>query len=128
MPFAALGENNLENTPTIIVMTSMNGEQLLESCEKPWNNVASYNTCHAYIAGVIDTIYAIQAINNKKEFIDCYYKFYTGVSPNQQSRVIIKFLEDNPKLLNMVASSLIMTAFWSAFPIPKACEKISTQY
>lgn len=62
--------------------------------------------CHGLIEGTIKTINLMDKVHEKQPSI-C---IPTNVSPLQLAKIVVKFVEDNPKLLHQSETGLIATA------------------
>ena len=69
--------------------------------------------CIGYISGVLDGIQLVFGVRPE-------FKFFcppeSGISSDQQVRIVTKWLEDNPKELHKSARMSVLMAFAKAFP------------
>jgi len=94
-------------------LAEYDGTDLLDYCSEYSNYKGDmeFGLCLGFVSGVRDTAQAIA----KRIF--CLPE---GVQPQQEVRVVIKYLEDNPAKLHESAAVLVMGALSGAFPCPEA--------
>lgn len=68
--------------------------------------------CHGLIEGTVSTVHFMDALHEAKPTI-C---IPGGVKTLQVMKVVVKFLEANPKFLNLNESGLVLMATKDAFP------------
>ena len=93
-----------------------NGTDLYEQCTTKESEEVYYQqnaSCLAYIAGVADTMSCKQAVFGYTWSPD------GNVTKGQLAKVVLKWLDDNPKYLSYNAASLVASALDEAFPCPK---------
>src|SRR5690606_6220435 len=100
-----------------------NGESLLKDCEA----AIKYESRTQDLTGTeMQTgicIGFIQAILNTQIKAHAFLPYYwqacfpsSGISTMQAIRITVKYLQDNPQLLDITASSLVMASMSSAYP------------
>ena len=108
------------------IPTFMHADDLLSIC-KPniYTNKFSSN-CTYYFDGVLDayTEQLSSTIFHTQAEVDCYNKTYPSVSNDQVIRISYKYIEQNPKILNINAASLIFFLMRKNFPVPRECLKL----
>ena len=106
------------------VAAQNDGNQLLTSCKtflkaidgaaSPNDNQFHAGQCIGKVSGVRATMAMYtQSSAVRNDLQACFPK---GVNDGQGVRVVVKFLEDNPRVLNEDGNSLIMVALLAAFP------------
>ena len=88
----------------------MDGKALLGDCES--QSPASFAICLGYLEAAVDTH------NTWVGWKDLHAKICVpkGVKPEELRLVVVKYLNDNPKLLHVSGSSLVLNALMGAFP------------
>ncbi len=88
-------------------LLATNGNELLEYCQTALTeapgDASSIGYCFGYVGGASDAL----------PWDFCPPE---GVDGEQRIRVVVKYLEDNPKVLHHNAADLIHMAFLEAFP------------
>lgn len=92
---------------------AITGNDLLADCEKGEdqslpNRHHYYAYCSGYITGVVD---GLSYLDFQKRF--CLSK---GVTHGQATKVVIKYLKENPQRLHEGYASIILSALKEAFP------------
>ncbi|WP_342243228.1 Rap1a/Tai family immunity protein [Pseudomonas sp. OTU5201] len=96
------------------------GNTLVRNCEsaiqmaggKAGGDLIGAGRCQGLVEGTLDTVYMMDTVHNAKRAI-CLPE---GVTKLQLIKITVKYINDNPKLLNQNESSLIMLAALDAFP------------
>ena len=101
------------------VKVFLNAESLDNKC-KSTALTSDQNFCRAYISGVIDTLTANSELKKIAD-IKCYENEYPNISLNQLQKITVKYIDENPKILNVTASTIVIVAYLSNFPIPHEC-------
>lgn len=102
---------------TLMVMSPVqagyfyDGNQLLELCESREGSPDAA-ACSGYIAGVFDMIDGYQGTLDVKSYI-CVP---VSVKVSQLKRIVVKFLNANPKQLHLSARGEVWDALHEAFP------------
>lgn len=90
----------------------MSGNELLQSCEET-NEAIKYQQlarCMGYIMGVADTMSADNSVNGFRA------KFTVGITVQQITDVVLKFLREHPEDRHYSANGLVAQALSEAFP------------
>ncbi|MDX3743730.1 Rap1a/Tai family immunity protein [Pseudomonas sp.] len=93
------------------------GNELLGDCKEFLKEGSNFNAfqagkCVGLIRGVTETVYFYRGeVKKGDRFCEA-----SGVTNGQRVRIVVKFLEDNPKLLNEYDVALIWKAFYDAYP------------
>lgn len=113
--------------PRIHASGLVDGNQLLKQCQVVINREAGQAVsadekddsllCLAYIEGVLDTQGATNDLH--PELKSFRYCIPDDVPIVQSVRIIVKFLKEHPKNLNVRASLLVLGAMVDAFPCRK---------
>ena len=105
----------------------VSGNDLIDNCENIEGNdfESAFNMghCYGYILGVYDTIEIEidqKLLPSGKHSISGYYCLTTRLPYKQIVRVVVKYLQDNPKDLHTSAAILIDLALREAFG-PNPC-------
>ncbi len=103
------------------------GDGLLTICKEnldktDYTHIFEAGICLGYIRAVSD-VYEKIIVQNSNINSLCYFMRYQYRTNDQIIRVIVKYLEDNPQLLDNDSIDLIQSAIKKAFPVPKQCEK-----
>lgn len=95
----------------------ISGNDYLQACEALSHdrNYSAQNVqCGTYTQGVVEGLTAYQTQSGGKLFI---------ATPNgnlvQVEKIIVKYMNDHPKDLNLATSQLILWALMDAYPTPK---------
>lgn len=105
----------------------MDGMRLLDACES--SDTQLRVSCAFYIAGVVDftnNSLLVSYSEEKKVGLFSYKEVFkrkrycigTSYSTKQMRLIILKFLQENPKILNVNASGLVDLALRENFPCP----------
>jgi hypothetical protein len=78
--------------------------------------VSSQAVCFGYVSGMIDSYKILSAVNPSIRFI-CLPR--QGISTDQATRIIVKWLQEHPERLHETPRILVFDALRSAFPCPK---------
>lgn len=95
------------------------GNELLDACKEfiAGANDRNFNAfkggkCVSYVRGVSDTVFFYRSVLKKDE----RFCEPAGVTNGQRVRIVVKYLEDNPKMLNRSDMVLIWNALMDAYP------------
>ncbi|SDW30438.1 hypothetical protein SAMN05444064_10219 [Pseudomonas syringae] len=97
------------------------GNQLITACQAVVKymdgnkNTDSYD--FGYCIGIVEATEGSLMILNDvlpKQFKTCYPT--TGTTNGQKARIVVKFLQENPAMLNQPATYLAMYAYKAAYP------------
>jgi hypothetical protein len=110
----------LANGAASAAQAKYDGNELLGQCQQyikaadKEKNYDQYDTalCSGYIQGVVSTTYFFDE-SLKKEDKFC---IPDNVTNGQLVRIVVKYLKDNPKLLNEPRVSLVWIALMDAYP------------
>jgi hypothetical protein len=101
--------------------STADGNQLITACQAVVKymdgnkNTDSYD--FGYCIGIVEATEGSLMILNDvlpKEFKTCYPT--TGTTNGQKARIVLKFLQENPAMLNQPATYLAMYAYKAAYP------------
>jgi|ERR1035441_3501444 hypothetical protein len=106
-----------EKAVTTLPNLGTSGNDYLQSCEALTHaedlSVQDVQ-CRTYTQGVVEGLTAYQTQSGGKLFI---------VTPNgnvsQVEKIIVKYMNDHPKDLDLATSRLILWALMDAYPVPK---------
>lgn len=90
----------------------MSGNELLSACEE-MNEAIKYQQlgwCRGYIVGIADAMSPGNSVNGYKA------KFTAGITVQQLTDVVLKFLREHPEDRHYSAGSLVAEALSKAFP------------
>jgi hypothetical protein len=96
------------SSQAIAFRTFYNGNEILDACTS--TKIGARQFCHAYIAGVSDTLEWRRAAKGLKT--DCVRM---SASTDQVADVAIKFLKEHPADRDSSAAALIQTALEESF-------------
>ncbi len=85
----------------------LNGKLLIQKCNEP-----DKKFCDGYFAGIVDVIFAGQAINNFRPCIP------EGATVEELRKITLRFLSNNPTYLQFAAPGLIAGALAVRYPCP----------
>jgi len=96
-------------------LAEYDGTDLLDYCSEYINYKGDmeFGLCMGFVLGVRDTPRALWSGYSLAKRIFCLPE---GVAPQQEVRVVVKYLEDNPAKLHESAAVLVMGALSGAFP------------
>ena len=97
----------------------MRADGLLKICS-PNASATDKIECYGYMQGSFDML--MELIDSSVN-LECYEKNLRGVTADQLSKIMVKFLSENPKYLNYTSSSIIPVVVLADFPVPKECYK-----
>jgi hypothetical protein len=93
------------------------GNDYLRACEGPtYNRDFSVQdaACRTYTQGVVEGLTAYQIQSHSKLFT-----VTLNMNESQVQKIIVKYMNDHPKDLNLATSQLILWALMDAYPAPK---------
>jgi hypothetical protein len=114
--------------PKANAISEVNGLMLLHHCKAsilisnedrrvPPDQVAESNHCLGYVQGIIDANSFWDAIDNRNhQLTRAHYCMAESVTFEQVIRVVVKWLENNPKDLNENGYIIVESALVKAFP------------
>lgn len=92
-------------------------EELLWACngkeEQSSTAILEKVHCYGYITGMLDGMQMVFGVNPESKF---FCPPTSGISSDQQVRIVTKWLEDNPKELHTSARISVVIALAKAFP------------
>lgn len=93
------------------------GNELLNDCKQFLKEGSDFNAfeagkCTGFVKGVSNTVYFYNSVLKKDEM----FCEPSGVTNGQRARIVVKYLEDNPKLLNEPDIVLTWKALMDAYP------------
>lgn len=103
---------------------ALTGNQLLESCELFLNKNAHDKTsyflqgnCIGYLGGFSDMNLVYRALMFAgARSGEAFYCMPKGLPIEQQARIVVKFLKDNPPTLHLPVAVLVNKAYSNAYP------------
>ena len=101
-------------TTTHAAVLYATAKSLLEDCEH--EIVGKQYGCRMYLAGVSDTQGSLHVWKNIPEK---YFCIPYGLTNQNLREVFIKYVKDNPQVLDQAASSIAINSFEKAFPCGK---------
>ena len=92
----------------------LNGSQLQEKCNAyiTQDDVKTSAQCLGYIQGIADMHSLLVAL----EVTDVHWCAPDETTPNQMAVMVLQYMQKNPALLKLAASSLVDQALIEAFP------------
>lgn len=93
------------------------GNELLSACKQFIKEEGDFDAFHAgkctgLVRGVSDTVFFYRSILKKDEM----FCEPDSITNGQRARIVVKYLEDNPKLLNQRDVALVWRALMDAYP------------
>ncbi len=75
--------------------------------------------CMNYVVGFKDALYVYQLYGEKNGIKSAICLPYNNLNNELAVRVVLKYLQSNPKMLNQPQAALMFNAFYSTFPCGK---------
>ena len=92
------------------------GDELLWACSAELDNIENAMRkiqCVGYLQGMLDGVQLVFGLTPESKF---FCPPVSGMSADQQLRIVIKYLENNPETLHQSARVLVLSAYTQAFP------------
>ena len=100
--------------------TQYDGNELLRQCQqyiKLIDSEKNYNLVDAgFCGGFVQGVHGTVAFLSDDLVKEAKFCSPNGVTNNQLVRIVVKFLKDNPKQLNLNRTGLVWAAFQDAYP------------
>jgi hypothetical protein len=90
--------------------------------DKPLPSKAQQNMarhCLNYIVGFKDALYVSQIVQEKNGRVPFVCLTENNLNNEQALRIVIKYIQDNPQLLDRPQSAVVFNAFYYAYPCKK---------
>lgn len=97
-----------------VAKADMTGNDLKDYCSFYPQHTEKTALCMGYIGGTLDMVHGVD--KSLKVRTACEPASVTG---DQLIAMVIKYLDDHPEQLHLVAASLIWNMYTKAFPCPK---------
>ncbi|MDT8383929.1 MAG: Rap1a/Tai family immunity protein [Gammaproteobacteria bacterium] len=100
------------------------GNELMQICDQPTNNVSAYNQCVKYLAGIADANESLlmRTLPGDKGFFRGFvagpFCAPNGIELKQLRQVFLKYMYAEPQHWHLNAGDRALGAFRSAWPCP----------